>query len=61
MSNLKLHYDDWDGGTEADTDPPDQLMCGTECGDPQMTQDRDKVTCKRCINIMKFFGWKPKP
>ena len=61
MSKPKLHYDDFDGGTEADSDHPDTLYCGTESGDPQLTTDRDQVTCKRCINIMKFFGWTPKP
>lgn len=53
MSRLKLHYDDWDGGTEADTDPPDTLMCGTEVGDPQLTQYKDQVTCKRCLKIIE--------
>ena len=61
MSKKKVHYDDWDGGTEADTDHPDHLYCGTESGDPEMSQCRDQVTCKRCINIMKFVGWEPKP
>ena len=61
MSKKKVHYDDWDGGTEADTDHPDHLYCGTESGDPEMSQYRDQVTCKRCINIMKFFGFEPKP
>jgi hypothetical protein len=53
MSKLKLHYDDWDGGTEADQDMPEQLMCGTEVGDPQLTQYKDQVTCKRCLKIIE--------
>lgn len=53
MSKLKLHYDDWDGGTEADQDMPDTLMCGTEVGDPQLTQYKDRVTCKRCLKIIE--------
>lgn len=53
MSKLKLHYDDWDGGTEADTDPPDTLMCGTESGDPQLTHSKEQVTCKRCVKIIE--------
>lgn len=61
MSKQKLHYDDWDGGTEADQDMPDQLFCGTECGDPQFAQRKVDVTCKRCLKILKFFGWEPKP
>jgi hypothetical protein len=53
MSKLKLHYDDWDGGTEADQDMPEQLMCGTEVGDAQLTQYKDQVTCKRCLKIIE--------
>lgn len=60
MSRKKVHYDDWTGGTEADQDHPEQLFCGTECGEPDMDGDRNKVTCKRCINILKFFGWDPR-
>lgn len=44
MSKPKLHYDDWDGGTESDADHPDTLFCGTESGDPQLTTNRDQVT-----------------
>lgn len=61
MSKPKLHYDDWDGGTEADSDPPDTLLCGTESGDPQMTQYRDQVTCKRCLNIIKWYELESQP
>jgi hypothetical protein len=53
MSKLKLHYDDFDGGTEADTDHPDTLICGTEVGDAQLTQYKDQVTCKRCLKIIE--------
>lgn len=58
MSKLKIHYDDWGGGTERDQDHPEELFCGTECGDPDMSGDRNQVTCKRCIKIMEFFGWR---
>ncbi len=52
MSKPVLHYDDWDGGTEADTDHPDSLICGTESGDPLLTQYKDQVTCKRCLKAL---------
>lgn len=52
MAKRKIHYDDWNGGTEADTDPPDQLMCGTESEDPELTSYSDRVTCKRCLKIL---------
>ncbi|MNO88514.1 hypothetical protein D3C76_799670 [compost metagenome] len=61
MGKPKVHYDDFDGGTEADTDHPDTVYCGTEGGDPQLTPYRHQVTCKRCLKILKFFGWEPKP
>jgi hypothetical protein len=53
MSKPKVHYDDWCGGTEADTDPPDMLLCGTESSDPQMSQLKGQVTCKRCLKIIE--------
>ncbi|MBA1203626.1 hypothetical protein G7009_18045 [Pseudomonas capeferrum] len=53
MSKLKLHYNEWDGGTEADQDIPEELMCGTEVGDAQLTQYKDQVTCKRCLKIIE--------
>lgn len=56
MSKPKIHYDDFDGGTEADTDAPDTLMCGTESGDPQLTQYKKNVTCKRCLKIMEHWS-----
>jgi hypothetical protein len=28
-------------------------MCGTEVGDPQLTQYKDQVTCKRCLKIIE--------
>jgi hypothetical protein len=61
MSRSKVHYDHWDGGTESDQDHPEDLFCGTKCEDPEMSGDRNKVTCKRCLNILMFFGWRPKP
>jgi len=56
MSKCAIHYDDWDGGTEADTDHPDTLMCGTESGDPEMTHSHDQVTCKRCLKIIESWS-----
>lgn len=56
MSRPKLHYDDWDGGTEADTDHPDTLICGTESGDPQLTSNKSQVTCKRCLKIIESWS-----
>lgn len=61
MSKPRLHYDDWDGGTEADSEPPYTLLCGTESGDPQMTQYRDQVTCKRCLKIIKSYELESQP
>jgi hypothetical protein len=61
MSKKKVHYDDFDGGTEADQDHPDHLYCGTESSDPLISTYRDDVTCKHCLKILKFFGWEPKP
>lgn len=52
MSKRVIHYDDWDGGTEADQDHPDTLFCGTAIGDPEMTPYRDQITCKRCLKIL---------
>ncbi|PHN32152.1 hypothetical protein [Pseudomonas sp. ICMP 460] len=52
MSKRAIHYDDWDGGTEADQDHPDTLFCGTNIGDPGMTPYRVKATCKRCLKIL---------
>ncbi|XAZ48377.1 hypothetical protein AAHB44_17935 [Pseudomonas simiae] len=52
MSKRVTHYDDWDGGTEADQDHPDTLFCGTDVGDPEMTPYKDKITCKRCLKIL---------
>lgn len=52
MSAPRLHYDDWDGGTEADTDHPDTLFCGAGAGAPQLTTSPDQVTCKRCLKML---------
>lgn len=60
MSKKKVHYDDFDGGTEADQDHPEGLYCGTESGDPLMSTYREDVTCKQCLKMLKFFGWEPK-
>lgn len=52
MSKRAIHYDDWDGGTEADQDHPETLFCGTDIGDPEMSPHKDQVTCKRCLKIL---------
>lgn len=52
MSKRAIHYDDWDGGTEADQDHPETLFCGTDIGDPEMSPYKDRVTCKRCLKIL---------
>lgn len=59
MSKKAVHYDDFDGGTESDTDHPDTLMCGTESGDPVMSTYRTDVTCKRCLKIIESWSVKP--
>jgi len=42
---------EWDGGTEADQDPPEDVLCGTEgeMQDEQLASDWRQVTCKRCL------------
>ncbi|MCS4250648.1 hypothetical protein [Pseudomonas sp. BIGb0164] len=52
MSKRAIHYDDWDGGIEADQDHPETLFCGTDIGDPEMSPNKDRVTCKRCLKIL---------
>lgn len=53
MAKRAIHYDDWDGGTEAGEDHPEQLFCGTlgEFEEEHFTPYRDQVTCKRCLKI----------
>lgn len=53
MSNRAVHLYPWDGGTEADQDPPEHVYCGTEgvMTDEQLTNDWRYVTCKRCLKI----------
>lgn len=53
MSRRAVHLYPWDGGTEADQDPPEQVMCGTEGAmeDEQLTGDWRYVTCNRCLKI----------
>lgn len=53
MSKRAVHLYPWDGGTEADQDPPDHVYCGTEgeMTDDQLTNDWRFVTCKRCLRI----------
>ncbi|WP_430304137.1 hypothetical protein [Pseudomonas mosselii] len=44
---------EWDGGTEADQDPPEDVLCGSdgEMADEQLTSSWGSVTCKRCLKI----------
>jgi hypothetical protein len=53
MSKRAIHLYPWDGGTEADQDPPEHVYCGTEGSmeDEQLTNDWRYVTCKRCLKI----------
>lgn len=53
MSKRAIHLYPWDGGTEADQDPPDHVYCGTDgdMTDEQLTNDWRHVTCKRCLRI----------
>jgi hypothetical protein len=53
MSKRAVHLYPWDGGTEADQDPPEHVYCGTEGSmeDEQLTGGWRYVTCKRCLKI----------
>lgn len=53
MSKRAIHLYSWDGGTEADQDPPEHVYCGTDgvMTDDQLTNDWRYVTCKRCLKI----------
>ncbi|MGS0546655.1 hypothetical protein HXW87_21185 [Pseudomonas sp. Y5-11] len=53
MSKRAIHLYPWDGGTEADQDPPERVYCGTDgdMADEQLTNDWRYVTCKRCLKI----------
>ena len=53
MSKRAIHLYPWDGGTEADQDPPEDVYCGTDgdMSDDQLTNDWRYVTCKRCLKI----------
>jgi hypothetical protein len=53
MSKRAVHMYPWDGGTEADQDPPEHVWCGTEGAmeDEQLAGDWRHVTCKRCLKI----------
>ncbi|MCK2122160.1 hypothetical protein [Pseudomonas sp. PNPG3] len=54
MGKRAIHYDGYDGGTEAGgDDSDDQLICGTEGEFEQhhFTPHWDLVTCKRCLRI----------
>lgn len=53
MSKRAVHMYEWDGGTEADQDPPEDVLCGTdgEMQDEQLASDWQHVTCKRCLRL----------
>lgn len=53
MSKRAVHMYEWDGGTETDQDPPEDVLCGTDGAmeDEQLTNDWCYVTCKRCLKI----------
>lgn len=53
MSKRAIHMYSWDGGTEADQDPPEHVHCGTDGAmeDEQLSNDWRYVTCKRCLKI----------
>lgn len=53
MTKRAIHLYPWDGGTEADQDPPEHVYCGTDgdMADEQLTNDWRYVTCKRCLKI----------
>ncbi|QBZ90687.1 hypothetical protein EPZ47_18860 [Pseudomonas viciae] len=53
MRKRAIHLFPWDGGTEADQDPPEHVYCGTDgdMADEQLTNDWRYVTCKRCLRI----------
>ena len=53
MSKRAVHLYPWDGGTEADQDPPEHVYCGTEgdMTDDQLTNDWRYVTCNLCLKI----------
>lgn len=55
MSRRAIHLYPWDGGTEADQDPPEHVYCGTDGAmeDEQLTNDWRYVTCKRCLRFRK--------
>lgn len=53
MRKRAVHMYEWDGGTEADQDPPEDVLCGTEgeMQDEQLVSNWRHVTCKRCLKI----------
>lgn len=61
MSKRVVHMYEWDGGTEADQDPPEDVLCGTEgnMSDDQLTSHWRYVTCKRCLKVReKQLAWR---
>lgn len=61
MSKRKVHFDHWNGGTEADTDPPTETFCGLDVADPLTANRVQAVTCKYCLKLLEFLGHKVKP
>lgn len=61
MAKRKVHYENWNGGTEADTDPPSETFCGLDVTDPLTATRTQAVTCKYCLKLLEFLGHKVKP
>lgn len=63
MSKQVTHWETWDGGTESDCDPPDQLFCLTPVAvrDPLTAYNIQYVTCKRCLRYYKVLMDSCKP
>ncbi|ADD64997.1 hypothetical protein PAK_P100170c [Pseudomonas phage PAK_P1] len=54
MATRTVHYDEWDGGTEADSEEPYDVFCGTD-GDfeeKNFSRYRNHITCKRCLKLL---------
>lgn len=53
MGKRAIHYDEYDGGTEAGADEPEQVYCGTEgeFEEQHFAKHWGLVTCKRCLRI----------
>ncbi|HBO5316095.1 TPA: hypothetical protein L4W78_005900 [Pseudomonas aeruginosa] len=61
MAKRKVHYENWNGGTESDPDRPSETFCGMDVTDPLTATRVQAVTCKYCLKLLEFFGHKVKP